>query len=116
MTADPAVRRARLPDGYGLPEDSPTLSWESVESRFKDSLHYWISTADADGNPLSRPIDGVWVDGALYFSGHDRPARSPAARSPSRAMATSPITPPWAPGTSSATCRWRTTRSSASIP
>ena len=71
MPSDPEVRRARLPDGYGLPDDSPTLSWESVQSRFKASLHYWISTADADGNPLSRPIDGVWVDGALYFSGHD---------------------------------------------
>ena len=71
MPFDPAVRRARLPDGYGLPEDSPTLSWESVQSRFEASHHYWISTADAAGNPLSRPIDGVWLDGALYFSGHE---------------------------------------------
>lgn len=71
MPSDPSVRRARLPDVYGLPNDSPTLAWESVEARFKASLHYWISTADTDGNPLARPIDGVWVDGALYFGGHD---------------------------------------------
>ena len=71
MPSDPEVRRARLPDTYGLPKDSPTLSWESVEARFQASHHYWISTADSDGNPLARPIDGVWLDGALYFSGHE---------------------------------------------
>ena len=59
MPSDPSVRRARLPDAYGLPEDSPTLPWESVEARFKASLHYWISTVDAEGNPLARPIDGI---------------------------------------------------------
>ena len=32
---------------------------------------YWISTADAEGTPLARPIDGVWLDGALYFGGHE---------------------------------------------
>lgn len=71
MPSNPEVRRARLPDAYGLPKDSPTLSWESVEARFKASQHYWISTADAEGNPLARPIDGVWLDGALYFGGHE---------------------------------------------
>ena len=71
MPSDPEVRRARLPDPYGLPKDSTTLSWGSVEARFKASRHYWISTADAAGQPLARPIDGVWLDGALYFSGHE---------------------------------------------
>ena len=71
MPSDPTVRRARLPDPYGLPKDSPTLSWEAVESRLKSAPHYWVSTVDGHGNPLARPVDGVWIDGALYFGGHD---------------------------------------------
>ena len=71
MPSHPEVRRARLPEPYGLPKDSPTLSWESVEARFKAALHYWISTADTEGTPLARPIDAVWLDGALYFGGHE---------------------------------------------
>ena len=34
-----------------------------------DVLHYWISTADAEAGPISRPIDGMWMDTALYCSG-----------------------------------------------
>ena len=37
----------------------------------KAALHYWLCTADAEGIPLARPIDGIWLEGALYFGGHD---------------------------------------------
>lgn len=67
--AQPAVSRVRLPAIYGAPGDSPLLDWPSVEKRIAQALHYWVSTADANGAPIARPVDGNWVRGALYFGG-----------------------------------------------
>jgi len=36
--------------------------------------NYWITTVRPEGRPHARPIDGVWVEGALCFGG------SPEAR------------------------------------
>jgi general stress protein 26 len=33
------------------------------------ALHYWLSTAGPDGAPHTRPVDGMWLDGRLYFGG-----------------------------------------------
>ena len=66
---EPVVSRVRLPAVYGAPEDSPLLDWQGVEQRLSSALHYWISTADAEGAPISRPVDGNWIRGALYFGG-----------------------------------------------
>jgi hypothetical protein len=33
------------------------------------ALHYWLATIDADGAPRVRPVDGMWLDDALYFDG-----------------------------------------------
>ena len=38
----------------------------------EEALHYWLSTASADGVPIARPIDGMWVANALYFGGDER--------------------------------------------
>ena len=65
----PIASRAHLADDYGLPPDSPLLPWPQVEERIAKALHYWLSTADASGTPIARPIDGMWVDSALYFGG-----------------------------------------------
>ena len=67
--ADPIASRANLPADYGLPEDSPLLSWNEVSDQVRKALHYWLSTASADGVPIARPIDGMWVANALYFGG-----------------------------------------------
>jgi hypothetical protein len=64
---DPVAARAHLPDGYGLPADSPLLDWNEVDERLRDSMHYWISTVGDDGVPIARPIDGMWHRCALYF-------------------------------------------------
>ena len=70
MTDAPVAVRARLPADYGLPDDSPLLAWAAVNERLAEAPHYWLSTADARGTPIARPIDGMWVDAALYFGGH----------------------------------------------
>ncbi len=71
-SATPAASRAILPADYGLPEDSPLLSWDEVAARVEKALHYWLSTASAKGVPIARPIDGMWVSNALYFGGDER--------------------------------------------
>ena len=68
----PSASRATLPTDYGLPEDSPLLSWDEVAERVEKALHYWLSTASANGEPIARPIDGMWVADALYFGGDER--------------------------------------------
>ena len=68
--AAPIASRIRLPADYGLSQDSPLLAWSVVNERMLPALHYWISTADAHGTPIARPIDGMWLDTALYFAGH----------------------------------------------
>ena len=71
--ADPpsSARRAAFPPDYGArggQGDEP-LDWEHVEQKLRDASNYWISTVTTDGRPHSRPVDGVWVDGALCFGG-----------------------------------------------
>jgi nitroimidazol reductase NimA-like FMN-containing flavoprotein (pyridoxamine 5'-phosphate oxidase superfamily) len=31
--------------------------------------HYWICTVSAQGRPHATPVDGIWLDEKLYFSG-----------------------------------------------
>ncbi len=69
MTIEPVASRLDLPADYGLPEDSPLLSWATVDARLAKAPHYWLSTVGAGGAPSARPIDGMWVAAALYFSG-----------------------------------------------
>lgn len=68
----PRAARARLPEGYGLPEDSALLPWSEVDARLAAAKHYWIATVGPGGAPLARPIDGMWLDARLYFGGDDR--------------------------------------------
>ena len=66
----PVASRASLPEDYGLAPDSPLLSWPTLEARLMRARHYWLATSGADGIPVMRPIDGMWLDTALYFDGH----------------------------------------------
>ncbi len=58
---EPIASRVRLPPDYGLSEDSPLLAWSVVDQRLAAALQYWITTADAAGTPIARPIDGMWL-------------------------------------------------------
>jgi general stress protein 26 len=72
MSDQPAtVARAAFPPDYGArggDADEP-LAWEDAEQRLRDAPNYWVSTVTAGGQPHARPVDGVWVGGALCFGG-----------------------------------------------
>lgn len=70
MVKPPTAERARLPDLYGLPADSDVLGWSEIETRVATSQHYWVCTVDPGGAPVPRPVDAVWVDTTLHFTGH----------------------------------------------
>jgi hypothetical protein len=44
-----------------------TLEW--LNERMVAARNYWLSSTTPDGRPHVRPVDGVWVDGALCFGG-----------------------------------------------
>jgi Pyridoxamine 5'-phosphate oxidase len=71
LTSGPSsVRSVRFPAGYGTPGGPDTwLPWSYVEARMQAAANYWITTLDPDTRPHARPVDGVWVDGALCFGG-----------------------------------------------
>ncbi len=67
----PATSRPHIP-GYGVPR-SPKglLPWSHVVERLESASHYWLATTSREGRPRARPVDGVVVDGVLYFNGGD---------------------------------------------
>ncbi|HUR49199.1 MAG TPA: pyridoxamine 5'-phosphate oxidase family protein [Acidimicrobiales bacterium] len=73
MNDEPEVRPAHFPREYGARggEGDEPLPWEEVEARLCDALNYWITTVTPSGVPHARPVDGVWVQGALCFGGSD---------------------------------------------
>ena len=76
MADQTPTRRAVFPPDYGKrggKSDAP-VAWTDIEKKLRAAPNYWITTIAADGRPHDRPVDGVWVDGALVFGG------SPATR------------------------------------
>lgn len=66
----PTADRPVLPDGYGIPETTEgLLTWEQVETRLRDSLHYWLTSVRPDGRPHAVPRWGVWLDGRFWYDG-----------------------------------------------
>ena len=61
------AEQLELPPAYGTP--TTLLAWDTVDARLASAAHYWLVTVRADGRPHTVPTDGVWEDGALYFSG-----------------------------------------------
>jgi hypothetical protein len=51
----------------GLPAPQ-RLPWTWAQQQLADARNYWIATTRADGRPHSRPVWGVWLDDAFYFS------------------------------------------------
>ena len=65
------IRRAKFPTDYGergLEGDEP-VAWSTIEDQLREATTYWLSTVGPDGRPHARPVDGVWVEGALVFGG-----------------------------------------------
>ena len=69
MSDEPTRTRLKLPTAYGAPLDSPLLDWSTVVERLQKAERYWLATADHHAAPISRPLDGVWLDNAFYFGG-----------------------------------------------
>ena len=71
MSEQPDIRRAAFPSDYGARggEGDEVIAWTSIEQKLRDAPNYWITTIRSDGRPHARPIDGVWVEGALVFGG-----------------------------------------------
>lgn len=64
------VGPVRFPAEYGTPGGPDTLlPWSYVEERLRAAANYWIATVGPGDRPHTRPVDGVWVDGALCFGG-----------------------------------------------
>jgi hypothetical protein len=54
---------------YGRVGLDPTLlPWSWAEHRLGTARNYWIATTRPDGRPHTRPVSGIWLDGAFYFS------------------------------------------------
>jgi general stress protein 26 len=71
MSDQPATRRATFPPDYGTrggTGDEP-VEWAAIEDKLRDAPNYWLTTVRPEGVPHTRPVDGVWVDGALVFGG-----------------------------------------------
>jgi general stress protein 26 len=65
-----SVRPVRFPAAYGAPGGPESLlPWSHVEERMRRASNYWIVTVGANARPHARPVDGVWVAGALCFGG-----------------------------------------------
>lgn len=68
--AAPTVGRPRMPKNYGVPKSKEGLQkWSDVSEHLAKAMHYWIATVTPDGRPHSTPVDGLWLDDALYFGG-----------------------------------------------
>jgi len=60
----------RFPAGYGTPGGADSLiPWPRIEERLRTAANYWIVTVGPNARPHARPVDGVWVEGALCFGG-----------------------------------------------
>jgi nitroimidazol reductase NimA-like FMN-containing flavoprotein (pyridoxamine 5'-phosphate oxidase superfamily) len=69
--AGPVARRPPSPGkAYGVPKDQKgLLPWSHVVERMTQAQHYWVCTVSAQGRPHATPVDGIWLDDRLYFSG-----------------------------------------------
>jgi hypothetical protein len=83
-TKQPDPSRPYVP-GYGIPgTNEGLLPWSYVQERMQTAMNYWISTANAKGQPHATPVWGVWVEDIFYFDGSPKTRRG-------REMAANPL-------------------------
>ena len=59
---------ADRPAMFGGRPEAGLLPWRWATDRLVRARHYWVATTRPDGRPHSRPVWGVWSDGAVWFS------------------------------------------------
>ena len=71
VSRDPiSIGPVRFPAGYGTAGGAESfIPWSRIEERLRIAGNYWIATVGPNARPHARPVDGVWVDGALCFGG-----------------------------------------------
>lgn len=62
---DPEISPPRM---FGGSVGSAKLPWSWAAERLTRARNYWIATTRPAGQPHSRPVWGVWLDHAFYFS------------------------------------------------
>ena len=65
----PTIDRPAIPAEYGVTKATEFVDWKHVEDRFEADRVYWIATVGNGGRPRIRPIDGLYLDGAIYVGG-----------------------------------------------
>ncbi len=75
--SDPEPSQPRM---FGSYAGSAELPWSWATALLKEARNYWIVTTRPDGRPHSRPVWGVWLDTAFYFSTGSLAAQNLAAR------------------------------------
>ena len=65
----PTIDRPAIPAEYGVTKASEFVDWSHVEERLAADRVYWIATVARGGRPRVRPIDGIYLDGAIYVGG-----------------------------------------------
>ena len=63
--ATPRAGRPRMFGGYLEPAQLP---WAWAAHRLAVARNYWIATTRPDGRPHPRPVWGIWMQEAFYFS------------------------------------------------
>ena len=65
----PWVPVASAPIMFGI-QTSPTalLPWRWAADRLLGARNYWIATTRPDRKPHCRPVWGIWLDNAFWFS------------------------------------------------
>ena len=71
--SEPTASRPRMFGGH--PEAAP-LAWKWAEAQLLSARNYWVATTRPNGQPHSRPVWGVWLDGILYFTTGSLAARN----------------------------------------
>lgn len=66
---EPIVERPAIPPLYGASRASTFVEWRHIEERLTTDRQYWIGTVGPTGRPSVRPIDGIYLDAALWVGG-----------------------------------------------
>ena len=69
MSVEPTIDRPAIPREYGTSRAKEFVAWSHVEERLTQDRVYWIATVGPTGRPRVRPVDGVYVDGAIWVGG-----------------------------------------------
>lgn len=61
------------PANYELPTSrSALLNWDFVHKHMSEAMYYWIATVDANGQPHTVPLWGIWYKNRVHFEGHPK--------------------------------------------